>query len=372
MQEQLSFYKKVLLNNKFLNIIIIIFIGIIIITSGYILYNSQKNSIIISDSIITIEENEYTRKQIVNVDIPNSVITIGNNAFRKNKLTNVTIPESVSSIGENAFADNRLTVIIIGANVTLENQSFGNGFEEAYKNNEQGAGTYIRSNTRKMDWVVWYENFRYLNNNGNITITDYNGAGGDIIIPSEINGNIVIDIGIVFRDRNLTSVTIPGNIKNIAENAFRNNRLTSINIGNGVETIGNNAFDENRLTSVAIPNSVTRIGNNAFCCNQLTNITIGNRVTTIGTAAFAAGNLGTGKITNVVIPNSVTTIGYGAFMDQTIINIRIGANVTLGTDNSGNIGILGRATGFNSFYNNGRRSGTYTRANANSTNWTRR
>jgi len=122
----------------------------------------------------------------------------------------------------------------------------------------------------------------------------------------------------------------------------------------------------NQLTSVVIPNNVTYIESVAFYSNQLTSVIIGNKVTSIGDMAF-----GKNSLANVVIPNSVTTIGYSAFADNPITSIRMGANVKLGAKDSA--GILGENNGFNGAYaNNGRRAGTYARANVNSTTWTRR
>jgi len=337
-------------------------------------YDGSGGTVMIPGTINAIEEGEFAGKQQTSIDISNSVTFISNDAFRRNRLTSVVIPNSVTSIGENAFANNRLTSITIGSNVTIGNDAFGSDFETIYNNNGMGAGTYRRSKTRSREWSIWYGNFRYENNGWNITITGYDETGGVVMIPAGINGNPVTAIGAqVFMNKNLSSATIPNSVTVIGSEAFRNNQLTSVNIGNRVITIGDSAFDENLLTSVTIPNSVTIIGKNAFCCNQLTSLTLGNSVRSIGQHAFTgSGTIRKNQLTRIIIPDSVTTIGVGAFGD-TVTSIRIGANVTLDAGGNGQIGILGRGTGFNSAYaNNNRRAGTYTRPNANSTTWTRR
>jgi len=310
-------------NKRATKITVAVIIAVIGILAGYVVYNSREISLTIPNSVTVIGEGEFTRKKLINVDIPDSVTSIGNNAFKQNKLTGVKIPDSVTSIGDSAFSDNSLTSIAIGANVTLGSDTFGSGFEAAYSDNDMGAGTYIRSDTESREWSVWHGNFKYQNNNENITITDYNGTGGVVEIPAEINGKPVTAImEHVFRQKNLTSVDIPGSIISIDNNEFRDNQLTSVNIGNGVISIGNNAFEGNRLTSVNIPDSVKSIGVSSFAGNPVT-------------------------------------------------SVRIGANVTLGDVESA--GILGSGTGFNGAYaNNGRRAGTYTRPNVNSTAWTRK
>nr|AGS51705.1 cell surface protein [uncultured bacterium contig00032] len=209
----------------------------IITVAGLIAYHSQENSVVISHGVTAIKDGGFSRKRLVDVDIPDGVITIGNRAFRKNKLSSIDIPDSVTSIGESAFAENRLTSITIGSNVAFTDGAFDNGFENAYAVNGMGAGTYTRPNTKKNSvWTVWYDNFRYRNNEGNITITGYNGGGGELEIPDEINENPVTAIG---------------------ENVFRNKQITSVAIGNSVSSIGANAFAGNQITSIRIPANVT-------------------------------------------------------------------------------------------------------------------
>ena len=158
-------------------------------------------------------------------------------------------------------------------------------------------------------------------------IRGYKGSEKRLVIPGAIWGDPVTSIG---------------------ERAFREKQLTSVTIPNSVTSIGNNAFATNQLTSVTIPNSVTSIGNGAFVNNQLTSVTIPNSVTSIGDSAFR-GN----QLTGVTIPNSITSIGDSTFFGNQLTGITIGANVTLNNTSFGN--------GFEAFYNNtGKRAGVYT------------
>lgn len=103
---------------------------------------------------------------------------------------------------------------------------------------------------------------------GTIEITKYNGKGGNVVIPSSIEGKKVTNIG---------------------KNAFVVcNKLTSITIPDSATSIGRAAFyDCLNLISITIPNSVTSIGNNAFSlCSRLINVTISNSVTSLGDEAF--------------------------------------------------------------------------------------
>ncbi len=52
-------------------------------------------------------------KSLTSVVIPNSVRTIDENAFMYNYLSSVTIPNSIESIGNYAFSNNLLTSVTI-------------------------------------------------------------------------------------------------------------------------------------------------------------------------------------------------------------------------------------------------------------------
>ena len=128
---------------------------------------------------------------------------------------------------------------------------------------------------------------------GHIILTNYNGKGGDVLIPRDYEGYPVYIIGkFAFMACNkITSVTIPDSVTSIEEAAFYVCRhLTSVTISDSVTSIGANAFwDCRRLTSVIIPDSVTSIGRGAFEeCSRLTSVIIPNSVTYIGDWAFGS------------------------------------------------------------------------------------
>src|SRR5215469_11397619 len=84
------------------------------------------------------------------------------------------------------------------------------------------------------------QDFTYTNNNGTITITGYTGPGGNVTIPSTIDGLPVINIGNrAFTElTSLTGVTIPGSVTDIGAAAFAYcSRLTSLRIPGSVTNI---------------------------------------------------------------------------------------------------------------------------------------
>jgi hypothetical protein len=124
------------------------------------------------------------------------------------------------------------------------------------------------------------QDFAYTNTNGTITITGYTGPGGNVTIPSTIDGLPVTSIG---------------------DSAFLNSsNLTGITIGNNVANIANWAF---------------------FGCSGLTRITIPDRVTNIQDAAVGgfgngvAGGVfwGCASLTNIVVGKGLSYLGLGAF-----------------------------------------------------------
>ena len=101
-----------------------------------------------------------------------------------------------------------------------------------------------------------YGDFEYYYEGDSITIDGYNGFGGEITIPSTINGKSVTSIGgSAFEGcTGLTSITIPNSVTSIGRYAFYGcTGLTSITIPDSVEYIGESAFRYcTRLTSVTI------------------------------------------------------------------------------------------------------------------------
>ena len=156
--------------------------------------------------------------------------------------------------------------------------------------------------------------FTFSISDGEATLTQYSGPGGDIVITDRTGGCPVTSIGnfAFSRCSSLKSVTIPSSVKSIGSSAFFNcTSLTSVMIPDSVTSIGNSAFSRcSSLTSVTIPDTVTSIRNYAFeNCSSLTSVTIPDTVTSIRNYAFK----NCSSLTSVTIPDSVKSIGSYAF-----------------------------------------------------------
>ncbi len=166
------------------------------------------------------------------------------------------------------------------------------------------------------------------NSNDTLTITGYTGPGGNVLIPTNINGTMVAGIAAnaFLRNTNLTGITILSNITNIGANAFEHCDLNEVTLGNGFQNIGNTMFEFClNLTNITMCEGLTNIGSEAFfACLSLTNVTIPNSVTTISSQAFENSGLG-----SVTLPDSVTNLGRAAFSDcDSLTNFVFGSGVT--------------------------------------------
>ena len=268
----------------------------------------------------------------------------------------------------------------------------------------------LRQRSNQLDPVpdLFFGDFLWERNSNGITIIGYAGLGSSITIPSQIltAQNISVSVTAIgqeaFRNKQLASVFIPNSVTSIEFMAFSNNHLTSITIPNSVTSIGVGAFQDNQLTRVTIPDSVTSVDLAAFFNNHLTSVTIPNSVTSIEYAAFSENHLTSvtipnsvtfidsgmfshNQLTSVTIPNSVTSIRAYAFSENQLTSITIPNSVTSIGEEAFSVNQLTSITigskvrfrgsfskGFERVYFlNGRRAGTYTRPDVNSTKWKR-
>ena len=105
----------------------------------------------------------------------------------------------------------------------------------------------------------------------------YDGAGGDVVVPAEIDGFTVDVIGInVFKGDTITSLTLPDTVLELRSNAVAScEKLTSVTLPQSLVVINRmNFFSCNALSEVTIPASVRYIGDTSFrFCDALRKIT---------------------------------------------------------------------------------------------------
>ncbi len=104
--------------------------------------------------------------------------------------------------------------------------------------------------------------FEYVSYEDGIAITDYNGTGGEVVIPTEIDGKKVLYIKSGFRERT---------------------DITKLYISEGVERLGLSVFmGMTSLSEIHLPNTLESIGTHAFAkCSSLKTLHIPELVNTM-------------------------------------------------------------------------------------------
>ena len=138
------------------------------------------------------------------------------------------------------------------------------------------------------------------NEDGTVTILQYNGDDTDVTIPDKFGEKSVTTIAIgAFSDcENLTKVTIPKSVTSIGETPFgfcTSLETIEIDKENTIFSFENGALIDNNTHTLiqylcgrkdkefSVPEGVTTIGNDAFTyCTNLTKISIPKSVTNIG------------------------------------------------------------------------------------------
>ena len=297
---------------------------------------SQLTSVEIPESVTSIESSAFNGcSQLASIEIPEAVSLIGYNAFRNCKsLPELIIPDSVATIRDYAFSGTECTVYYGG-------KATGGPW---------GAKKLIRGSVIDGDFVYADKQ--------KTKLVAYEGSDSVITIPDNVK---TIAEKIFYNNTGLTSVVIPESVTSIEKQAFYGcTGLKSIVIPDAVSTIGAEAFyNVKRIyyggaatgspwwSDRHVRGSVFD-GDFVYADKQKTKlvlyngtdsaITIPDHVRIIGERAFVD-NTG---ITSVSIPDSVTTIEESAFNGcKNLTSVNIPSAVTsIGTSAFAGVGRL--------------------------------
>ncbi len=163
--------------------------------------------------------------------------------------------------------------------------------------------TLAKGDTETVDGIEW----RYYVRNGEAVVayspnSQWSAAvpydtSGDIVVPSELGGYPVTQIGYcAFVDRySITSVVFPESVRNVGDYAF---------------------YGCNSITNVFLPAAVTSIGSCAFAyCQELSEVNLPELLKSIQGEAF-----GWSALNSVEIPSSVVAIGANPFVGCSDLN----------------------------------------------------
>lgn len=208
-----------------------------------------------------------------------------------------------------------------GSNASSSSSSSNSSSASSKDNGASSASSSTAASSKPEETTPW----KYQRSGSSVTITGYDGElAGDVTIPGKIGDDTVTAIGNNAFDGNekITSVTIPGTVKEIRQYAFRScKNLKKITLQEGVESIGYYAFAGcTNLTEVNLPTTLNYIENLAFrSCVNLEQIVIPEnskgQETKIQHCAFEFCS----KLKKVYFPKTLKTL-YAPFTGDTSVD----------------------------------------------------
>ena len=258
-------------------------VGIQNFRTGYAKPNAFVQKVILPETVTYIADDAFydekdwsaqVHSELREIVLNEGLKTIGERAFYNNSyLKKIEIPSSVTEIGKDAFAScsDLSDITFKGSNTFLHGGAFNISTGKINKMYED----WLYDNSSD-DFLIWQEQ-----------LIAYKGTGKTPVIPDTVS---VIGAG-VFRERDITKVTIPSSVQEIGDAAFYN--CTS-------------------LSAVDIPGSVKRIDDSAFSgCSSMKSVTFHEGLEVIGDGSFRECE----SLNRLDLPEGLTTLEDTAFYD---------------------------------------------------------
>ncbi len=227
--------------------------------------SSKIKTVVIGEGCTTIYSNLfYNKSSLTSVTIPSTVTNIQTCAFQNcSSLTTITLPESLTTIGDNAFngCTKLLEVYNLSYTINLTIGETSNGYAAYY------AQAVHTSLTEESIYQKDSNGYTFIAKDGKGYLFAYEGTEENIILPTsfELNGVTYVTYDIyscaLKNNDKIKSVTIPGTVKVICEQAFYGcTKLTDVVMEEGLEYIDGGAFDScSALENMSIPSSLIGI-----------------------------------------------------------------------------------------------------------------
>jgi len=274
-------------------------------------YGNNLESVVLPDTIKILNGfgNQPFLKHIV---LKDGIETIGDSAFYKcYSLDNVIIPDSVKTIGDNAFKNcSSLSNLKIPKTVTSINATAFEG-TKWFENKEDGfiiEGDNVlityKGNKNNIETLTLPENVKYI---ADYAFKDFENLK-TIILP---DGLIGIGHNAFDNCKSLKTIQIPKSVESLGYMAFVNcDSIETATIPENVKELGEGIFrDCNNLKSVSINTSIYGLEDTFEDCINLTSITLPKSLKSLGNYTFK----NCSSLEYVDIPNSVESIGAETF-----------------------------------------------------------
>lgn len=270
-------------------------------------------------TVTAIGSNVFAGAPINQITIPETITAIGAGAFQGTSLTWVKVPASVTRIGEKAFgydADGQpiagFTMCVIPGSAA-EAYAIANGFALEYFT-ETGLRYEILTNSETSESYV--------------SIIAYDGTDPQLVIPETLQNTPVTEIGYraFFENTVITSATLPSTLKKVGDRAFMYTKVGAINLPAGLEIIEEGAFAKMpNLTSINIPGSVKELPYMVFWQDtSLASVTLNNGLEKIGSDVFSGC-----PMTSLVLPDTLKELNQCSFQNCTsLASINFPAGIT--------------------------------------------
>ena len=151
-------------------------------------------------------------------------------------------------------------------------------------------------------------------NVGTVAIKKYIGEEADVVIPAEIGGKKVIEIGSqAFTGGKISSIVLPNCVETILGGAFMDcSALKKATFNEGLKNIGPSAFENcTGLGEISLPSSIETIEGGAFMnCSALRKAVLNEGLKEIGSSAFE----GCESLSDVNLPDSLENLYFYAFV----------------------------------------------------------
>lgn len=269
---------------------------------------SNIKKIVMPDTVTYIGEyafgDYHSGVPLEEIVLSKNLKSIGPCAFRGcYDLKSIDIPKSVTEIGHSAFYGcSSLENVSINSEIDIAEDVFSS---VPAVNNSYDDWLY---NENSSDFFIW-----------NGWLYGYKGNSKNPVIPSGVYG-ISDDL---FRNSDITGITIPEGVKYIGYGAFKNcTALKSVKLPNSLQKIGGEAFgDCTALSSVTFGSGLKSIEYEGFGhCEALKKVVLPEGLEKLDSAFYGCYNL-----ENMTFPNSLSEID-----DSTIYDTKWYANMADG------------------------------------------